>query len=180
MKTIAGISLFFILSVSLFCEEKCLKEYPVYENEVVYDFELMFDGQQDMPEISGSYEYSMGISEMEKTFLTECETLLPDGSFEGKWYLVDDEGTVIRKNSVYFNYLTEILTYNNELYLDNWGNRSLLYKGNDDRFYIYTRWINIIRMIKFFDDTMYVYIIDDGRWVLDPIHENGKYYFLKK
>ncbi|GMO58564.1 MAG: hypothetical protein Ta2A_04160 [Treponemataceae bacterium] len=36
-----------------------------------------------------------------------------------------------------------------------------------------------IKQIKFYDDKLYVYTLDFDKWVLDPVHKGGKYFYAK-
>ena len=76
--------------------------------------------------------------------------------------------------------LTNIIKLDRYYVLDNYGNRSFIYRNNNGRLYIYTRWINIIRMFEIIDDKLYFYIIQNNKWILDPIHMEGRFYFVRK
>lgn len=170
---------FFILN-SLACKEIYQERtYPLINSEIEYDYEKMIDAQKDYPLDNTSYVYSLEIMKAEKEFLKGCNVIKGNDSLIGDWDLVDSTGMKIRKNSYLFNDYISISKYENNIVLDNWGNRSLLYLGSNNRYYIYTRGIGIIRMIKINEDKLYVYIIQNKKWVLDPIHNDGEYFFRK-
>ena len=156
---------------------------PLLDSEIEYDIQIMFDAQKDFPENDNSYEYSKVIIKREQDFLKTCSIIDEadiDKSTLGYWYLRDKEGNLIKNHSYYLNEIIQISIYNSNITFDNWGNRSYLYKGINDRVYIFSRWINIIRLIRFIDNRIYVYIVNNGKWILDPIHQNGKYFFTKQ
>ena len=168
----------FIMSL-INSNESNINEFPLLSSEVLYDFELMYDAQKDNPENKESYSYSQKIIKQEKLFLDGCILTGIDNDLSGKWKLVDKNGKLINHNSVYFDNTIMISKKDEGYTFDNWGNRSAIYKGEDNRLYIYTRWICIIRLLIISDDKLYVYIIKNGKWKLDPIHENGQYIFKK-
>lgn len=171
--------LFLFISFSLECSDYKYS-FSLLPSEINYDYDKMIDAEQDIPSDNTSYMYSRNILEKEKSFLNTCNRISEDSSLIGEWKLIDSEGNKINKHSYYFNNAISIHSYNNELVLDNWGNRSILYLGDENRYYILSRGILIIRMIKIIDDNLYVYIVKDGLWALDSIHENGKYIFKKE
>ena len=155
------------------------KTMPLINLEIGYDLDKMIDAQKDFPSDDTSYEYALDIIKSEKEFLKNCEIVNEDNDLLGDWKLVDNKGTEIKKHSFLFNEFISISKYKNDFVLDNWGNRSFLYQGNNNRYYIYTRGIGIIRMIKIKEDNLAVYIIKNNQWVLDPIHNDGEYFFKK-
>ncbi len=174
------ITLMFIVLNSLSCTEKNPKYYlPLLDSEIEYDYDKMIDAQKDYPSDSNSYKYSQIIIKDEKEFLKKCKKINNDKSLIGEWRLINSNGDEISKHSFLFNNLISISEYKNEIVLDNWGNRSVLYVGSDNRYYIFSRGIGIIRMIKIQDNTLFVYIVQDKKWVLDPIHNEGEYYYKK-
>ncbi len=164
---------------SLNCQTFGLNDIPLFSSEVNYDINLMIDAQKDFPLNEYSVLYADQIVEAENDFLKECSKL-ESSPYVGVWKLTDQLGNLVGHHSFNFSDTIEISMYKNSIVFDNWGNRSFLYAGNNDRLYIFSRWINIIRQINVIDDKMYVYIVDDNKWVLDPIHENGKYFFTRK
>lgn len=170
---------FFILH-TLVCKEYFLeKTMPLIKSEIDYDYDKMIDAQKDQPLEDTSYEYSLEIMKAEKEFLKNCSSINLDDELIGDWRLVDKNDTVIKNHSFLFNEFISISKYKNDFVLDNWGNRSLLYLGSNNRYYIYTRGIGIIRMIKINEEELSVYIIKNKKWVLDPIHNDGEYIFKK-
>lgn len=178
-KCIFFIVQFFIL-FSIKSTEIKMDSLSLLNSEVDYDYNKMIDAEKDQPTIEGSYEYSMKIIDAEKEFLKSCGRIKKDESIMGEWNLLDSNGNSIEKHSYYFNNRISISEYNNEIVLDNWGNRSFLYLGEYNRYYIFSRGIGIIRMIKIKNNKLYVYIIIGGKWVLDPIHAGGKYLYVKQ
>lgn len=185
IKNVRNGFLFIFLHAFVITSLACKEKFPesrisLLDSEVNYDYELMIDAQKDSPSNETSYEYSLKIIKAEKDFLKRCLTITDNEELIGNWNLVDNDGKEIRNHSFLFNEHIIITKYKNEIVLDNWGSRSLLYSGNDNRYYIYSRGIGIIRLIKIRDDKLFVYIVKNKEWVLDPIHDGGKYSFQKK
>ncbi len=165
--------IFFMLVIAYFCSYA--SDRFVMRDEVNYDIEFMKDG--DSPD---NFELYSNIIELEKKFLNNCEKITDGDDFLGEWILVDDDQTP--QNVVSYNLcnLTSIVKLNGYYVLDNYGNRSFIYRNNNGRLYIYTRWINIIRMFEIIDDKLYFYITQNNKWILDPIHKEGRFYFVRK
>lgn len=165
--------IFFMLVIAYFCSYA--SDRFVMSDEVNYDIEFMKDG--DSPD---NFELYSNIIELEKKFLNNCKKITDGDDFLGEWILVDDDQTP--QNVVSYNLcnLTNIVKLNGYYVLDNYGNRSFIYRNNNGRLYIYTRWINIIRMFEIIDDKLYFYIIQNNKWILDPIHKEGRFYFVRK
>ena len=165
--------IFFMLVIAYFCSYA--SDRFVMSDEVNYDIEFMKDG--DSPD---NFELYSNIIELEKKFLNNCEKITDGEDFLGEWILVDDNQTP--QNVVSYNLcnLTNIIKLDRYYVLDNYGNRSFIYRNNNGRLYIYTRWINIIRMFEIIDDKLYFYIIQNNKWILDPIHKEGRFYFVRK
>ena len=127
----------FIILNSLACKEKYPgKTMPLINPEIDYDYDKMIDAQKDQPLDETSYDYSLEIMKAEKEFLKKCKTINDDNSLIGEWKLVDKAGKEIKNHSFLFNEFISISKYKNDIVLDNWGNRSVLYLGNKDRYYI--------------------------------------------
>lgn len=184
IKIIRNIILLVLLQISILnslsCEEHSHdKTMPIINSEIEYDYNKMIDAQKDHPSDETSFNYSLEIMKAEKVFLKSCKTIQEDDSLIGDWRLVDNMGISVKKHSFLFNEYISISKYKNEIVLDNWGNRSVLYLGANNRYYVYTNGIGIIRMIKIEKNELYVYIIQNKKWVLDPIHNDGEYIFKK-
>ena len=171
--------IYFFVLFSLECIEINNSILPLLPSEINYDYERMIDAEKDNPTDKTSYEYSLEIIKKEKEFLKTCKRLNQKKELIGEWNLVDSYGNEVENYSYYFENQISISLFSSELVLDNWGNRSFIYEGDAERFYILSRGINIIRMIKIYKNELFIYIVKNGSWVLDPIHEGGKYFFKK-
>ncbi len=177
---ILGVFLQVFILNTLACKDNFpRKTMPLVKSEIEYDYDKMIDAQKDQPSDKTSYDYSLVIINAEKEFLKKCKTINNDKSLIGDWKLFDEEGNEIKNHSFYFNEFISISKYKDNIVLDNWGNRSVLYRGSNNRYYIFTRGIGIIRMIKIQEDKLFVYIVKNKKWVLDPIHKEGEYIFKK-
>ena len=127
------------------------------------------------------YNYAQDIIHKEHDFLNaKDEVLYDDLKYIGNWKLVDKKGNEVERNYLNFDEWIVIESIDSTLVLSNFTGSSSIYKGENGRYYIYTIWANIIRMLQFVDGRIYVYIVRDGKWVLDPIHDGGKYVFEKR
>ncbi len=164
-----------IFSLLMICFFSCASDKYMESDEIYYDIDFMANG--DIPE---NFELYSNIIEHEKLFLSKCEKITDGNELLGEWILVDENGTSQSFVSYNLCNLTCINKYNEYYVLDNYGNRSFIYRNTNGRMYIYTKWLNIIRMIELTDNKLYFYITQDNKWVLDPIHKEGKLYFTKK
>jgi hypothetical protein len=174
-----------ILTISLnaFADKKKIKEikteYPLLEDEINYDIDKLIEGLDEKDD--ELYNYAQDIIHKEHDFLNTKEKVSYDDlKYIGNWKLVDKKGNEIERNYLNFDEWIVIKERKSVMVLSNFTGSSSIYKGENGRYYIYTRWANIIRMLQFVDGRIYVYIVRDGKWVLDPIHDGGKYVFEKR
>ena len=154
-------------------------EYPLLADEIDYDIDKLIEGLDEKDK--ELYNYAQEIIKKEHAFLNaKDEVLYDDLQYIGNWKLVDKKGNEVERNYLNFDEWIVIESIDSTLVLSNFTGSSSIYKGENGRYYIYTRWANIIRMLQFVDGRIYVYIVRDGKWVLDPIHDGGKYVFEKR
>jgi hypothetical protein len=100
------------------------------------------------------------------------------GLFLGQWILQDESGIRINKPPEEFDIIEKggMLRYtygpsfsylrysaNNEFYInrsDNWD-------------------YGILQQLKILNGRLYIYVLVCDKWMLDPIHEDGKYFYVK-
>lgn len=143
------------------------------------DITLLLSDENDLT--FDEYNYQRLLIRQEHEYLdSKNKMLLNDGSFLiGTWLLCDSDLNPIEKRFYNFSNQNIIGNYNEFLVIDNLNSRSYIYQGIDNQLYIFTRWVNLIRQIKILDNEMYFYILDGDNWILDPIHAEGKYTFIK-
>lgn len=129
-----------------------------------------------------SYEYYLSICNLVNNYLfNQCDDCYGDkyDDYIGTWQLVDSEDN-IRDDYIYeLNSKFQILSENYYLKINILHYSSKLKKGVDNQVYFYTEWIGAIRQLKLIDNKLYCYIEDGDKWILDPIHQNGEYYYKK-
>lgn len=162
-------------SIILILFSPCASAYSILEDEVIYDIDFMLDSDN-----LDKYDEYLRIIEQERNFLNNCQKVKEDNGITGNWILVNRENIEQKKVGYSLCELTEIGKYNDYIFLDNYGNRSFLYLSDKGRLYIFTRWLNVIRMLEIEDGKLFFYITQNDKWVLDPIHNNGEFYFIKK
>jgi hypothetical protein len=55
---------------------------------------------------------------------------------------------------------------------------AILYFARNGAVYMVTNWDRIMRQIKIYGNNLYFYILEYDKWILDPIHEGGKYFYV--
>lgn len=125
------------------------------------------------------YEWWLEATSKTQDYLESLNKLSINQSLMGEWYLFDTNGNKIEKYGYDISYHIIFYEYNHFMQYRDLSNAGWLYKGRNEEFYYESRWIGYLRQIKIFDDKMYIYILDGDYWVLDPIHEGGKYAFEK-
>ena len=175
-KIILIVICFLFLSNTNFINDK----HEIIKDEVIYDLDKMTYALY-LGSLSNEEEYAQRIMNEERKFLNEkCEFINESDDFVTIYKLQDGDGNFIENESIFFNDKIKFYSYDNKIISENWGNNSYVYKGKESRYYIFTRWIGIIRLLKFEGDKLFVYIIKNNEWVLDPIHSDGKYCFIKQ
>ena len=77
-------------------------------------------------------------------------------------------------------YACDILLQKNQLFYSCAGADSYLYFSESGNVYIKLQWYyGIIKQIKIINNYMYLYVLWGDKWILDPVHENGAYRYVK-
>lgn len=126
-------------------------------------------------------DYIKLIWSLEEQFLSKLE-IYPNEFLLGKWILIDKEGNTPKKiNSDYYSssYFNIIYEHNYFEYNDAETYKSIYFDGNDYYFQTLVYSVLIKRMVVD-NDKIYLYVLKNGEWILDPIHEGGKYFYVKE
>jgi hypothetical protein len=99
----------------------------------------------------------------------------------GKWILVDKNNNIIKKTSIsspgeYFNIVVDD---DNKLRYRVAELRSYLYSNNNGLYISPNFHFTIISKLIFINNHIYFYILENNKWILDPIHDNGNHYYIK-
>lgn len=109
-----------------------------------------------------------------------------DKFYIGHWVLENDRGE--KKGSGEASeghewgagYACDILLQKNQLFYSCAGANSYLYFSINGNVYIKPQWYyGIIKQIKMINSHMYLYVLQGDKWILDPVHENGVYFYVK-
>lgn len=109
--------------------------------------------------------------EYKKTLTT---TISKDKSLIGYWYLTDSKNKIIKEQKngpIQFSLLPDGISY------QRLSSSSYLYEIDNKSYIVFPTWdAGMIRMLKIYDDKLFIYNLDGDTWYLDDIHKNGSYY----
>lgn len=110
-------------------------------------------------------------SEYEKTL---SNNISQDKTLLGNWYLTDQKNKIVEANRIapfQFTLFPEGISYRRQ------SSTSYVYEIENNSYIIIPTWdAGMIRMLKIFDNKMYIYNLDGDTWYLDDIHKTGNYY----
>ena len=142
----------------------------------------LYNGQKDNA-IKEDEEYnyitSKRISEYLKTL--KCLDSKKYNMMSGNYRLVDSNNNYVTDYKKFFlsNYISILEVEKGILSFQSNDSTSKIYINDSGEKFFQSKWIEAIRQIKIIDDKMYIYILDGDYWVLDSIHEDGKFFFKK-
>lgn len=130
-------------------------------------------------------QYGEGVLKKQKIFFNTLKTAITPESkdiFLGRWVLQDEAG-----NSVSPYRLTEWSKWGQgeafdiiEMYGElKYGNSSPVYYSKQGEFYILHQSYEILKQLKVVNGRLYVYVLINDEWVMDPMHAYGKYSYVK-
>ncbi len=164
----------------MYSQNNILLSFNKLDDEPYYDLKRLTECYADDTPEKG--EYLADVSLKVNSFLNEKEFCYGENYKEyiGDWYLKDSKNNSIQ--AFFYSLGSHLIIVDNKenLLIINLANSSLLKKGKDSQVYFYTQWLGALRQLKFIDGKLYSYILDGDKWILDPIHENGKYFFIKE
>lgn len=117
----------------------------------------------------------------EEEFLSKLE-IYPNKSLLGKWFLVDNKSNIQKnKNSKYYSpYNFKILYEHNYFEYNDAESYSNIYFDGKDYYFTPIVYSILLKKMVVENDKIYFYVLKNGEWILDPIHEGGKYYYVKE
>lgn len=105
---------------------------------------------------------------------TLSDNISKNDSLVGDWYLTDSKNVIVEKNRIAPIQFT--LTPNGISYRKQ-SSTSYVYEIEKDSYLIIPTWdAGMIRLLKIFNDKLYIYNLDGDTWYLDDIHKSGNYY----
>ena len=142
----------------------------------------LYDGQKDDAS-KDDYEYICYCSKQIMQFLNSLDRL-DSKKYKrliGNYRLVDNKKNNIEPRNHFFlsDYVSILIIEDGFLSFQSNDSTSSIYIDSLGNMFFQSRWIEAIRQIRIYDEKMYIYILDEDYWVLDSIHDGGKYFFLK-
>ena len=136
--------------------------------------ERLWEAQKDDCSMEDFY-YQQEIWQKEREYeVTLSSNISQDKSFIGNWYLTDQKNKIIEEDRIapiQFTLLPDGISYRKQ------SSTSYVYEIENNSYIIIPTWdAGMIRMLKIFDDKMYIYNLDGDTWYLDDIHKTGNYY----
>ena len=139
--------------------------------------ERLWAAQKDDCSIEDFY-YQQEIWKRENEYEdTLSNDIAKNQNFLGNWYLTDTKNKIVEEERIapiQFTLLPKGISYRKQ------SSTSYVYELEDNSYIIIPTWdAGMIRMLKIFDDRMYIYNLDGDTWYLDDIHKTGNYYKKK-
>jgi hypothetical protein len=180
-KILYGIFLIFAILTCYSLDKELMEfEKQSFEPENVYPNKLYDAEVNSTDELRNYYEE---IFPHLVNFMEELDVLSANKQEEdliGSWYLINEKGN---KQEIYDNWGSgpefHILKIKGNLYFLRQADNSYLYYKNNS-IYIFPMFAyGIIKQIKIFDDELYFFVLSGDKWILDPIHNGGVYFYRK-
>lgn len=174
---------FNFMNVCVADEQKIPIRFERKEKELsnVY-VQRLYNGQKDDAS-DEDFEYICNTAKKIAKFLSTLNKIeVSDYSqLIGNYKLINSDNKYIIDSNNFFlnNYVSIISIDTRVLCFQSQSSTTEIYQDVNRSLFFRSRWIEVIRQLKFIDDKMYIYILDGDYWVLDPIHEGGKYFFKK-
>ena len=113
--------------------------------------------------------------------------------FIGTWKLADADGKPVDRSLLSSTRRTAFFSADEKFNIvNNEGKLTYQYDGSawygsfqsnlhydSDDCYLLLRWCGIFKQIKIVDAYLYFYVLDGYEWILDPIHEGGRYRYKR-
>ena len=126
-------------------------------------------------------EYTEKTIKKHEKFISLLNKSQNDNEFLGKWELIDAKTKeTVDKFSFYTGSSFEIQKYNSYLEYHCNSNMSFIYTDGKEFYFYPSVHFSFIKRMILINDELYFYILQDNNWILDPIHENGLYYYSKQ
>ena len=154
------------VKTSLPIENNCLKGINSFKL-----FELYKDFEEN--------EYVENSIKKHEQFIESLSKSRINSELLGEWYLKDELNKTIDKFSFYTGESFKIIKFNSYLEYHYNSNTSFIYTDGKGFYFYPSVHFSFIKKIEIIEDKLYFYILNENEWILDPIHENGKYFYTK-
>lgn len=176
MKKLIGMLCFIILFTSSYTED------------LVQEFKRKsFEPENLDPQIlikdEGS-DYATDASHRVYSWLETLDTRITDkrqNAFIGTWVLKDNQKKVIKKYAMGSGSEFHIMVRTNGLYYAmNSLNSYLRFSDEGDVYIVPAFLFGVVKQIRIIENKLYLYVLTGDKWILDPIHDGGKYFYEKE
>lgn len=174
-----------VIIILFFCISSCIyaQIIPILpiENQILENISTEKIYKNDINPAASDLDYENEISSKIETFISSLNKLNVNSVLEGNWILVDSEfRNNILKNSYHNANSFAITSANNFLEYKYSYYVSNIYSDEENLYFFPSVHSWIIKRIVLSDEKLYLYILENGEWVLDPIHDGGKYFYVKE
>ena len=175
MKKNILIVLSFVLLQTVFFPLDIFQSFP---NTIVpisnISIERLWEAQKDDSSMEDFY-YQQEIWKKEREYKDTISSYISqDKNFIGNWYLTDQKNKIVKENKnapIQFSLLPDGISYRKQ------SSTSYVYEIEKNIYIIIpTSDAGMIKMLKIYDDKLYVYNLDGDTWYLNDIHKTGNYY----
>ena len=175
MKKNILIVLSFVLLQTVFFPLDIFQSFP---NTIVpisnISIERFWEAQKDDSSMEDFY-YQQEIWKKEREYKDTISSYISqDKNFIGNWYLTDQKNKIVKENKnapIQFSLLPDGISYRKQ------SSTSYVYEIEKNIYIIIpTSDAGMIKMLKIYDDKLYVYNLDGDTWYLNDIHKTGNYY----
>lgn len=177
MKKIIGILCFIILFTSSYTED-LVQEFKRKSYEPGnLDPQRLIDEEE-------STAYSADANERIYSWLETLDTHITDkrqDAFIGTWVLKDNQKKKIDKYAMGSGSEFHIMIMSEKLYYRMKSLDSYLRFSDEGDVYIVPSFLfGVVKQIRIIENKLYLYVLTGDKWILDPIHEGGKYFYEKE
>ena len=126
-------------------------------------------------------EYVENSIEKQEQFISSLTKSKDNSELLGTWELKDSvTNEIVNKFSFYTGNEFSIKKYNSYLEYHYKSNTDFIYTNGKEFYFYPSVHFYFLKRIVLTEDKLFFYILNDNEWILDPIHEKGKYYYVRK
>lgn len=159
-----------------------------YSEDLVQEFKRKsFEPENINPQIlikdEGS-DYATDASDRVYSWIETLDTRVTDkrqDAFIGTWLLKDNHKKEIDKYVMGSGPEFDIMLNSEKLYYRKQSSYSYLYFSDEGGVYIAPAFLfGVVKQMKIIENKLYFYVLTGDKWILDPIHDGGKYFYEKE
>ncbi|HPX25602.1 MAG TPA: hypothetical protein PLG87_02250 [Treponemataceae bacterium] len=176
MKKLIGMLCFIILFTSSYTED------------LVQEFKRKsFEPENLDPQIlikDEGNDYATDASHRVYSWIKTLDTLITDerqDAFIGTWVLKDNQKKKIDKYAMGSGPEFDIMLNSEKLYYRKQSSFSYLFFSDEGDVYIVPAFLfGVVKKLRIIENKLYLYVLTGDKWILDPIHDGGKYFYEKE